>query len=85
MKHQPDETEAKAMTVNERLAASGLIDDFDQAAASGDEKKLRHILVVSISTIKPFRRSSNECSGKRRLNASPLIVASVAGRYRFRF
>ena len=44
MKNQLDETEANAMTVNERLAASGLLEDFDQAAARGDETELRRIL-----------------------------------------
>ena len=35
---------AGAMTVNERLFAAGLMDDFDRAAKAGDVRSLRTIL-----------------------------------------
>ncbi|QEA16043.1 hypothetical protein FRF71_07795 [Novosphingobium ginsenosidimutans] len=40
-----DKPDFRGMTVNERLFASGLIDDFDRALAQGDTTALRSILV----------------------------------------
>ena len=44
MKRQLSEEEASAITVNERLYASGLFDDFDEAVAQGDVPELERIL-----------------------------------------
>ena len=44
MKRQLSEEEASAMTVNERLHFSGLLDDFDKAVAEQNAEEVKHIL-----------------------------------------
>lgn len=44
MKRLLGEDEARGMTVNGRLFASGLFDDFDEAVARGDVSELKRIL-----------------------------------------
>ena len=44
MKKELSEKEASGMTVNERLFAADLIDDFDDAVAQNDKPKLKSIL-----------------------------------------
>ena len=44
MRKQLTEKEAAGMTVNERLYLSGLLDDFEKAAISGNELELKIIL-----------------------------------------
>lgn len=44
MKRLLSEDEARGMTINERLYASGLFDDFDEAVAQGNVPELEHIL-----------------------------------------
>lgn len=43
MKNQ-DQDDLAGMTVNERLFVRGLIEDFDTAVRSGNERRLREIL-----------------------------------------
>ena len=38
--------EARGMTVNERLFAAGVIEEFDAAISRGDEEALRRILAT---------------------------------------
>jgi hypothetical protein len=44
MRRRLSKDEANAMTVNERLFASGLVDDFDEAVAQGNVSELERIL-----------------------------------------
>ena len=44
MSRQLSAEELKGMTVNERLFATGLFDEYDQAIDARDEKRLREVL-----------------------------------------
>ena len=51
-KAAPSLEAAAAMTVNERLYAAGLLDDFDAAVAARDKARL-HALLVTVQVGEP--------------------------------